>query len=97
MYDVDDSGSINIMEMTSIISTMDELEGEGGRLGKDSPSARYRILIIISNMDELEGEGGRLGKESPSARYTDQCAIVMASSYQGQCHEKSFQTETVGA
>ena len=41
MYDVDDSGSINITEMTSIIATMDELEGEGARMGKDSPAARY--------------------------------------------------------
>ena len=62
MYDVDDSGSINIMEMTSIISTMDELEGEGGRLGKDSPSARYIIQSIISTMDELEGEEGQAGQ-----------------------------------
>ena len=28
MYDVDDSGCINLQEMTNIISTMDELEGE---------------------------------------------------------------------
>ena len=27
MYDVDDSGCINLQEMTNIISTMDELEG----------------------------------------------------------------------
>ncbi len=42
IYDVDDSGSINITEMTSIISTMDELEGEENMQGKDSPAARYR-------------------------------------------------------
>ncbi len=40
IYDVDDSGSINITEMTSIISTMDELEGEENMQGKDSPAAR---------------------------------------------------------
>ena len=28
MYDVDDSGCINLQEMTNIISTMDELEGD---------------------------------------------------------------------
>ncbi len=42
IYDVDDSGSINITEMTSIISTMDELEGEENMQGKDSPAARYK-------------------------------------------------------
>jgi hypothetical protein len=49
MYDVDDSGSINITEMTSIISTMDELEGEGGRSGKDSPAARYSFSYKINH------------------------------------------------
>ena len=28
MYDVDDSGCINLQEMTNIIATMDELEGD---------------------------------------------------------------------
>jgi hypothetical protein len=28
MYDVDKSGSINVAEMTNIITTMDELEGD---------------------------------------------------------------------
>ena len=28
MYDVDDSGCINLQEMTNIIATMDQLEGE---------------------------------------------------------------------
>ena len=28
MYDVDDSGCINLQEMTNIITTMDQLEGE---------------------------------------------------------------------
>ena len=27
MWDVDDSGSINVVEMTNIIATMDDLEG----------------------------------------------------------------------
>ena len=28
MWDVDDSGSINVTEMTNIIATMDDVEGE---------------------------------------------------------------------
>ncbi len=46
---MDDSGSINITEMTSIISTMDELEGEENMQGKDSPAARCSTGLAAEN------------------------------------------------
>ena len=50
MYDVDDSGCINLQEMTNIIATMDELEGDE----KVSHEKNFP-LIIFDTEDESCG------------------------------------------
>ena len=46
MYDVDASGSVNLVEMINIISTMDDLEGEEVRPGMDSPAERLIYYFL---------------------------------------------------
>ena len=53
MYDVDDSGCINLQEMTNIISTMDELEGDE----KVSYNNLFYIFTLIISDTEVVGDG----------------------------------------
>jgi len=60
MWDVDDSGSINVTEMTNIIATMDDVEGEEqepkpGQLFSRL-SARMRAKEIFDKLD-VDGDG----------------------------------------
>ena len=45
MWDVDDSGSINVTEMTNIIATMDDVEGE-----EQEPKVILQVFFFINLM-----------------------------------------------
>ena len=45
MWDVDDSGSINVTEMTNIIATMDDVEGE-----EQDPKVILQMFFFINLM-----------------------------------------------
>ena len=45
MWDVDDSGSINVTEMTNIIATMDDVEGE-----EQDPKVKLQMFFFINLM-----------------------------------------------
>ena len=49
MWDVDDSGSINVTEMTNIIATMDDVEGveQEPKVTQKSYTLMLRNCIII--------------------------------------------------